>query len=95
MQLAVYNKSSLPLNTKFVSKNGMGNNYVQIMTTLGIFIVPMVFVSLPPAFCATTASNIVMATVGAAFFLTHRLWLRNIYNRMMKRRYENMEGFRK
>lgn len=95
MQMAVYNKSSLPLNTKFVSKNGMGNNYVQIMTTLGIFIVPMVFVSLLSAFCSTTTSNIVMATVGAAFFLTHRLWLRNIYNRMMKRRYENMEGFRK
>jgi type IV secretory pathway VirB3-like protein len=73
----------------------MGNNYVQIMTTLGIFIVPMVFVSLLSAFCSTTTSNIVMATVGAAFFLTHRLWLRNIYNRMMKRRYENMDGFRK
>ena len=71
------------------------NNYVQIMTTLGIFIVPMVFVSLLSAFCSTTTSNIVMATVGATFFLTHRLWLRNIYNRMMKRRYENMEGFRK
>jgi hypothetical protein len=41
----------------------------------------------------TTALLIILA-IGLGFTLTHPLWLRNIYKRFMKRRYENMEGFR-
>jgi hypothetical protein len=31
---------------------------------------------------------------GLAFILTHKLWIRKVYRRMMLRRYENMEGLR-
>jgi len=34
---------------------------------------------------------IMLGLIGLA---THRIWLRNIYHRLMLRRYENMEGFR-
>ena len=40
-----------------------------------------------------TATYIFMCVVGLGFIITSNLWLRNIYNRMMKRRYENIEGF--
>ena len=36
---------------------------------------------------------IFMCLLGLAFILTHPLWIRNIYKRMMERRYENLEGF--
>lgn len=32
--------------------------------------------------------------VGGLLTATHNLWIKNIYNRFMKRRYDNMEGFR-
>ena len=31
--------------------------------------------------------------IGLILTLTHPIWLRNIYKRMMKRRYANLDGF--
>jgi hypothetical protein len=36
---------------------------------------------------------ITLIVIGAAFTLTESWWLRNIYRRMMTRRYQNLEGF--
>ena len=41
-----------------------------------------------------TTAYIIMLAIGLIFIITNRLWMRNIYNRMMKRRYINMEAFR-
>jgi hypothetical protein len=35
----------------------------------------------------------VLILIGLAFTLTEPYWMRNIYRRMMKRRYDNLEGF--
>jgi hypothetical protein len=35
-----------------------------------------------------------MISIGLIGTVLHPLWLRNIYERFMKRRYENMDGFR-
>ena len=35
-----------------------------------------------------------MLITGAIFILTHRIWIKNIYTRMMARKFENLEGFR-
>ena len=40
-----------------------------------------------------TMSYIFILLIGIVFILTHRLWIGNIYRRMMKRKYENLEGF--
>lgn len=93
-QLAVINRMSLPLNTKFISKNGMENNYWQVIVQIVCMFAPVVFVSVLQAFLSNTIVYIIMLLIGTAFILTHNLWLRNIYNRFMKRRYINMEGFR-
>lgn len=93
-QLAIYNKQTIPLNTKFISKGGMENNYFQLAAEMVNFFIPLVFVSVLQAFISTTASYIVMFVCGLLFIITHKLWLRNIYNRLMRRRYRNMEGFR-
>ena len=40
-----------------------------------------------------TGTYIFMITLGLCFIVAHPLWIRNIYTRMMRRRYENLEGF--
>ena len=35
-----------------------------------------------------------MMLIGLTLTITHTIWIKNIYNRFMKRRYDNMEGFR-
>jgi len=93
-QMAVYNKQTIPLNTKFISKNGMENNYFQLVTEMVVLIVPMSFVSLLQSALSDNVCYIVMSAIGLAFIATHPIWLRNIYNRLMRRRYVNMEAFR-
>lgn len=93
-QMAVYNKQTIPLNTKFIGKGSMENNYLQVVVQLVIFIAPVIYVIfLLGLFSPTMAYSIILLT-GLVFILTHKIWIRNIYRRMMARRYENMEGFR-
>lgn len=91
-QMAVYNNQTLPLNTKFISKGNM-NNYTQMLASTVIFIVPMAIVSTLQALMSNNAAYIVMLVIGLCFILTNKLWLKNIYNRMMRRRYANLESF--
>ena len=93
-QMAVYNKQTTPLNTKFISKNGIENNYFQIVAEMSAFIIPMMLVSTLQALFGETISYVVMLTIGMIFILTHPIWLRNIYLRMMKKKYELLDGFR-
>ena len=46
------------------------------------------------AFLGETITYIILLVVGLGFTLTSPLWIKNVYHRFMKRRYENMEGFR-
>lgn len=93
-QMAVYNKQTLPLNTKFISKSGMENNYVQIVAEMVAFVLPMMLVSVLQAALGENISYAVMLVIGLAFILTYPIWLRNIYHRMMKKKYELLDGFR-
>ncbi len=93
LQMAVYNNTTMPLNEKFMGKGGMENSYVQILLSFAVFIVPIALVQLlETAFPASVAWS-VMGVIGLAGLATHRLWLRNIYRRMMARKYKNMEAF--
>lgn len=93
-QMAVYNKQAVPLNTKFISKSGMENNYTQMVAEIACMTLPMALLSTLQLFMGDTLSYCAMSAIGLAFIATHRLWLRNIYRRMMARSYENMEAFR-
>ena len=93
MQLAVYNKLTLNLNTKVTGKNS-GGSFFQTMIIMAGFFGPVIVIRpLIALFSETTAMLIILA-IGLGFTLAHPLWLRNIYKRFMQRRYENMEGFR-
>ncbi len=91
-QLAVYNKQTLPLNQKMTGKNNMESGF-QLLFELTAMFLPIVFVMLLMLFLSDTVAYIVMSVVGLALTLTFPMWLRNIYHRMMSRKYVNMEGF--
>lgn len=93
-QMAVYNKQTIPLNTKFISKGNIENNYFQFAAEMVAFIIPMILVSIIQTFFGNNMSYIIMFIIGITFIIANNLWLRNIYNRLMKRRYKNLESFR-
>ena len=92
MQLAVYNKATLPLNAKLISKNGIENSQLQLVLEMSALFVPLTVVQLLEAFLDPQVAWLLMLAVGIGFVGTHRLWLRNIYNRMMRRKYTLLEG---
>ena len=81
-QLAVYNKQTVALNEKVTSRQ---------TNSAGI---PLILYSVLNAFLGETAAYSILLAIGLGFTLTSPLWIRNVYKRFMKRRYENMEGFR-
>lgn len=91
-QLVVYNKQTLPLEQKVTGKGNMENG-MQIVIELVALFVPGIIVGVGYLTMGLTATYIFMCVLGLAFIVTYPWWLRNIYNRMMKRRYENIEGF--
>jgi hypothetical protein len=93
MQMAVYNKQKLPLNEKFIKKGGIDNNYIGVLVELGAFFLPLLVISILEAFFDQFIAWMVMLLIGVGFIATHKLWLRNIYQRIMLRKYEKLEAF--
>ena len=59
-----------------------------------IFFLPVIILQVFTSLLSENTALLIILGIGLAFTLTHPLWMRNIYKRFMKRRYENMEGFR-
>ena len=92
-QSAVYTRQTIPMNEKITSKGGLEGNYVQMIIIGVIFLVPNVIVTTLQTMFSDNTTYGIMLAIGLMFVLTNRLWLRNIYNRMMSRKYSNLEGF--
>ena len=67
---------------------------MQVVVQLFIFVLPVFYVMMLQALFPDVVAYTVTLLTGLAFILTHKLWIRNVYRRMMLRRYENMEGLR-
>ncbi len=93
-QLTVYAKQTIPLNEKFISKGGIENNWLPAVIQLAVLLIPATIAYLLQTAFGDTTAYIVMAAIGVCFIATSRLWLRNIYNRFMTRRYAVIESFR-
>lgn len=91
-QLAIYNNSTMKLND-VLTKSGQ-NNKMQILCSLVALFLPMIIMySLIVAF-GNNIGSLVIFVIGIVGIALHPWWLRNIYERLMKRRYENMSNFR-
>lgn len=70
------------------------NSAIQMLVNFGAFGVPLILYSILNALLGETVTYIILLAIGLGFTLTSPLWIKNVYRRFMKRRYENMEGFR-
>ena len=93
-QSAVYNKRTQKLNVSLMSSRNMERNYLYIFVCLLALLTPVIFVGMLSMFCSPTICYLCLGLVGLIGIATHRLWIRNVYVRMMARRHENLEGFR-
>ena len=92
-QTAVYNKQAIPLNEKLTSKGGLDSNYIQTVIMAIVFIVPNGIVGFLQAFFSSNTAYSILLIIGIGCIITNKLWLRNVYKRLMKRKYINLESF--
>jgi len=92
-QNAVYNKMYFDLFDKGMwNWKGQSGN-TMVITMISMF-VPVVLMLILNAIFGATVTYTFMLITGLAFTLTSKYWLTWIYNRFLKRKYKNMEGFR-
>ena len=94
LYMAVFNKQTLPLNEKFIGKGAIENSFLMVGVEIAAFTLPLILIILFPTLLGETMGAIVLIVIGAVVVFTNRFWIRDIYRRMMKRRYENLESFR-
>jgi hypothetical protein len=70
----------------------MENKWQAIVSMIGFF-VPVILVMLLQAIFSDEIAYLVLIVIGLGFTVTEPYWMRNIYRRMMQRRYQNLEGF--
>ena len=92
--MAVFNKQTLPLNTKFIGKGSVENSFLQVVVELAAFSLPLILIIFIPTIMGETAGTIVLMLIGITVIATNRFWIRDIYRRMMKKRYDTLESFR-
>lgn len=91
-QLAVTNTNTLTLNNK-ITKGGH-NSKAQMVVSLTAMFIPMLLMNwLVNLYSEQTAAEIMMF-IGLCGIFSHPIWLRNIYTRFMRRRYQNLSEFR-
>ena len=91
-QVVVYNKNTLPLNKKLTAR--LNTNGMQQVISLAVFAIPLMLRFSLEAFFERWIVDLVFIGIGLAFMVTHRLWIRNVYQRFMAKKYTQLEGFR-
>lgn len=92
-QNAVYNKSYFDLfDSGMFNWKGTSGNMLMV-TMFGMFFPVIIIVIIHNLFSQEVACSF-MLVVGLSFTLSAKYWLRWTYNRFLKRRHKNMEGFR-
>ena len=92
MQMAVYNKQTMPLNEKMTGKMMTNNFWLLMGITFCGFGIPLLLYKLLLVLTSDTCAGIIVMLLGLIFILTHKLWIHNIYVRMMNRKYRNIEA---
>ena len=94
MQMAVWNKQTIPLNSKLVSRGSVETNWFAFGAEMAAMFAPVLIISVLQLFLSETATYVTMLVLGLIVIALRNIWMRNIYQRFMARRYDNMESFR-
>lgn len=90
-QMAVFNRDTVNLNAKMTGKQ---SNMTQTIISMVALFLPIGLEKICVLLLGNIWGYILLIAIGAAGIATHRIWIRNIYNRMMSRRHYLLEGFR-
>lgn len=90
-QMAVYNRSCISMNKKSTQKNQTGG--IQIVINLAVLLLPMYLYIVAQGFLEQNVVDWIWLGAGVLVTITNSLWIKNIYKRLMKRKYINLEGF--
>lgn len=93
-QLAVYNRQTMPLNNRLTGKGNNGNG-LQLVMSLVVLVFPMLLTRFLMVMFGQDMAYMILIIAGIVLTATNGYWLRNVYRRMMARRYDNIEGFHK
>ena len=91
-QMAIYNKTTLPLNDKITGKNQMENKW-QIIVSMVTMFGPIITTKILHVLFGADVAYTILLIIGLSMTLAEPVWMRSIYRRMMKRRYDNLDGF--
>ena len=91
-QMAIYNKTTLPLNDKITGKNQMENKW-QIIVSMATMFGPIITTKILHVLFGADVAYTILLIIGLSITLAEPVWMRNIYRRMMLRRYDNLDGF--
>jgi len=92
-QNAVYNKTYFDLFDRGMM-NWKGTSSNMLVITMITMFLPIILVLIIIGLFGKDVAYWFMIVIGILFTLTSRQWLQWTYNRFLKRRYKNMEGFR-
>lgn len=92
-QAAVYNNQTVDLNAKMTARRNAGT-WIQNTMGLVTFGLPIGLYYLLLLPFDVTTTRWILSALGLGFMLASPLWINNVYNRLMRRKYVNMEGFR-
>lgn len=92
MQLAVYNTQTAPLNQKITGKTMVENSWVIIIIEILAFALPIILTRFLCFFSCENTTYILLTLIGTIFIITHKIWIRNIYDRLNARKYSNIES---
>ena len=92
-QNAVYNKTYFDLFDRGMM-NWKGQSGSMVVISMITMFLPVILILIITAFFGKETAYWYMIIVGVLFTLTSQQWLQWTYNRFLKRRYKNMEGFR-
>lgn len=93
MQMAVYNNTTQELNEKLTGKKPNKSDYVQLLAIILIIVLPATLMDFIGIIVGETAAAFIITAISIVFIALHKKWIDNIYHRMMRRKYTNLEGF--
>lgn len=92
--LAIYNKDTMPLNASFTHHTGSDIKFWPSLITILTFSLPMLVVWIASTLFGENIACIIIIVISIPFIIFHNQWLRRIYKKLMKVKYENIESLR-
>jgi hypothetical protein len=91
---AIFNRGRMDLNNSLLF-NHQGQNVIQVISIIVAIILPLAFLGIITFFLSRTAGLIIINIISVISFLNYEKWFQMIFRQLYKRKYINLEGYRK